>query len=150
MIRDLISQRNSAAMTPPRTGEITQLAAMALIVGQFTAANPAAEMPAPMTPPTTECVVDTGAPTHVARFTQSAADKSAAIIAQMKVAALPMLSGAMMPFAIVETTSPPAISAPALSNTTAMAIAPPIVRAFAPTAGPMLLATSLAPILSAL
>ncbi len=31
------------------------------------------------------------------------------------------------------------MSAPALSNTTAIAIAPPMLSAFAPTAGPMLL-----------
>ena len=52
-----------AAIRPPKTGEITQLAAIVPIVGQFTAAMPAAAMPAPMTPPTTECVVETGAPT---------------------------------------------------------------------------------------
>ena len=36
-----------------------------------------------------------------------------------------MLSGAMIPLAIVETASPPKINAPALSITTAMAMAPP-------------------------
>ena len=49
-------------MTPPRTGEITHEAAILLIVAQLTALNPAAAMPAPITPPTTECVVETGAP----------------------------------------------------------------------------------------
>jgi len=137
-------------MIPPSSGEMIQLAAMALIVGQLTAANPAAAIPAPMTPPTTLCVVETGAPIHVAILTQSAAASSAAIIAQMNTVAFAMLSGAMIPLAMVETTSPPAINAPALSNTTAITMAPPMVSALAPTAGPMLLATSLAPIFSAI
>ena len=150
MMRALMNHKNAAATAPPNTGEITQLAAILVIVGQFTAAKPAAAMPAPITPPTTEWVVDTGAPTHVARFTQRAADKSAASIAQINTWAVGRLSGAMMPLAMVLTTSPPAISAPALSNTTAIAIALPIDRAPAPTAGPMLLATSLAPMFSAM
>src|SRR6056297_4184675 len=99
-MRLLIRARNAAAITPHSTGEITQLAAIAPIVGQFTAANPAAAIPAPITPPTTECVVETGAPTQVARLTQNAAAKSADIIAQINVVAVPMLSGAMMPFAM--------------------------------------------------
>ena len=94
--------------------------------------------------------MDTGAPTHVARFTQRAADSNAAIMAHMNVSGVPMLSGAMMPLAMVETTSPPAIKAPALSNTMAIPIAPPMDNALAPTAGPMLLATSFAPMLSAI
>src|SRR6056297_1530956 len=150
MTRDLMSARKPAAMIPPSTGEITQLAAMALMVGQLTAPKPAAAMPAPMTPPTTEWVVETGAPTHVARLTQSAADMSAAIIAQMKTSAEAIVVGAMIPLEMVETTSPPASSAPALSKIAAMAMAPPSVSALAPTAGPMLLATSLAPMLSAM
>ena len=149
-MRDLITNRKNAAITPPSTGEITQDAAIAPIVSQLTAPNPAAAIPAPITPPTTEWVVDTGAPTYVARFTHNAADRRAAIMAQTKVDASPMLSGAMMPLAIVLTTSPPAINAPADSNTTAIAIAPPMVNAFAPTAGPMLLATSFAPMLRAM
>src|SRR6056297_2659988 len=150
MMRLLISARNAAAITPPNTGEMTQLAAMAPIVGQFTAAKPAAAMPAPITPPTTECVVDTGAPTYVARLTQSAAEISAAIIAQVKTRNSETPAGSMIPLEMVDTTSPPAKSAPALSHIAAMTIAPPMVRALAPTAGPMLLATSLAPMFSAM
>src|SRR6056300_275313 len=90
-IRFLINQRNRAATTPPKTGEITQLAAILYMVGQFTAANPAAAIPAPITPPTTEWVVETGAPTQVARLTQSAADNSAASMAQIKMDAVCML-----------------------------------------------------------
>ena len=86
-----MNHRNRAAINPPKTGEITQLAAILYIVGQFTAANPAAAMPAPMTPPTTECVVETGAPTNVAKLTHSAADKSAASIAQINIEAVCML-----------------------------------------------------------
>jgi hypothetical protein len=58
--------------------------------------------------------------------------------------------GSMMPFLIVETTSPPAMIAPAASNTAAMTSAPKRVSARAPTAGPTLFATSLAPMLSAI
>ena len=145
-----MNHRNRAATTPPKTGEITQLAAILYMVGQLTATNPAAAIPAPITPPTTECVVDTGAPIQVARFTHKAADKTAANIAQMNIAAVCMLSGAMIPLAMVDTTSPPASRAPALSKMAAIAIAPPIVRALAPTAGPILLATSFAPMFSAI
>ena len=150
MILCLIKARKAAAMTPPRTGEIIQLAAIVPIVGQFTAAKPAAAMPAPITPPTTEWVVDTGAPTYVAKFTQSAELINAAIIAHIKTCPSATASVSMIPLEIVETTSPPAKSAPALSQTAAIAIAPPIVSAFAPTAGPMLLATSFAPMLIAI
>jgi hypothetical protein len=55
----------------------------------------------------------------------------------------------IMPPLIVFTTSPPAMIAHPASNIAAMMIAPPIVIAFDPTAGHMLLATSLAPILIA-
>ena len=51
---------------------------------------------------------------------------------------------------IVVMTSPPAIIAPAASKTAAISSAPIKVMAFEPTAGPTLLATSLAPILSAI
>ena len=55
-----------------------------------------------------------------------------------------------MPLEIVDTTSPPANIAPALSHKAAITNAPPIVRALDPTAGPTLLATSLAPIFNAI
>ncbi len=55
-----------------------------------------------------------------------------------------------MPFLMVCTTSPPAIKAPPPSKTAAMTIAPPIVSAFDPTAGPTLLATSFAPMFIAI
>ena len=73
-------------------------------------------MPAPITPPTMECVVETGAPTHVARLTQSAPARRAAIIAQMKVCVSATASGEIMPRDTVPTTSPPAIRAPAVSQ----------------------------------
>src|SRR6056297_3788738 len=150
MMRDLMRARNRAAMIPPKTGEITQLAAILAMVGQFTAAKPAAAIPAPMTPPTTEWVVETGAPTLVARLTQSAAEISAASMAPTKMRASATLLGSIMPLEMVDTTSPPAKSAPADSQIAAITMAPPMVRALAPTAGPMLLATSLAPMLSAM
>src|SRR6056300_148724 len=150
MMFALINHKNAAAITPPNTGEITQLAAIFDMVPQSTAPKPAAAMPAPITPPTTEWVVDTGAPTHVAILTHNAADSRAAIIAQINTSTDCMLDGAMMPLAMVDTTSPPAINAPALSNMAAIAMAPAMVRAFAPTAGPILFATSFAPIFSAI
>ena len=146
----MISARNIAATAPPKTGEIIQLRAIILIEGQFTAAIPAAAMPAPMTPPTTECVVDTGAPTHVARLTHRADEISAAIIAQMNTWESATDAGSMIPFEMVDTTSPPASRAPALSQMAAMMIAPPMLSALAPTAGPILLATSLAPMFTAI
>ncbi len=120
LIFALMNDRNSAAITPPSTGEITQLAAICPIVGQFTAATPAAAIPAPITPPTMECVVDTGAPSQVARFSQSDAAISADIIAQMKICGSAIASGDTMPPEMVLTTSPPAISAPAVSKTAAI------------------------------
>src|SRR6056297_3915377 len=100
-MRLLIRARNAAAITPPSPGEITQLAAIAPMVGQFTAPSPAAAIPAPITPPTTECVVETGAPTHVARLIHSAALSRAAIIAQMKARVSATLVGSMMPLDMV-------------------------------------------------
>ena len=91
IILDLINHKKTAAIAPPRTGEITQLAAIFPIVGQLTAANPAAAIPAPITPPTTECVVDTGAPTQVARLTHKAAANRAESIANIKIVDVCML-----------------------------------------------------------
>ena len=56
----------------------------------------------------------------------------------------------MIPFLIVPTTSPPAMIAPEASKIAAMIIAPVSVIAFDPTAGPTLLATSFAPMFSAM
>jgi hypothetical protein len=55
----------------------------------------------------------------------------------------------IIPPLIVFTTSPPAIIAPLASNIAAIIIAQPIVIAFEPTAGPILLATSFAPMFMA-
>ena len=137
-------------MAPPSRGEITQLAAIAPITCQSTAPKPAAAMPAPMTPPTTAWVVETGAPSQVARLTQTEQAISAAIIAHTNVAGSATASGATMPLEMVDTTSPPAMMAPALSNMAAMTSAAVSVMALAPTAGPTLFATSLAPMLSAM
>ena len=51
---------------------------------------------------------------------------------------------------MVPTTSPPATMAPMASNTAATRMAQPMARAPEPTAGPMLLATSLAPMFMAM
>ena len=143
--------KNAAAISPPRTGEITQEAAIFAIVAQETILKPAAAIPAPITPPTIECVVETGAFIIVAKFNHKAAAKSAAIIAQMKGSGFPPKAEmSMMPFLIVLTTSPPAINAPAASKIAAITIATVIVIAFDPTAGPTLFATSFAPMFIAI
>ena len=147
----LMAKRKEAAIIPPRTGEIIHEAAIFPMVPHATIPNPAAAIPAPITPPTMECVVDTGAFAMVAKFSHNAAAKSAAIIAQMNESVLPPKAlMSIIPFLMVFTTSPPAISAPAASNTAAMTIAPPMVSALEPTAGPTLLATSFAPIFIAI
>jgi len=111
---------------------------------------PPAAMPAPSTPPTMEWVVETGAPAAVAILSQSAPASRAAVISQMKTLVSATASGLMIPLLMVLTTSPPAMMASAASKMAAMKIAPVRVRALEPTAGPMLLATSLAPMLSAM
>ena len=131
-------------------GEISQLRTMLPITPQSTAAKPAAATPAPSTPPTIECVVEIGAPRAVARLSHRAAASSAAIMSQTKVWVSGMRLGSMMPLRIVPTTSPPAMMAPAASKTAATSSAPPSERTRAPTAGPTLLATSFAPMFSAM
>ena len=56
----------------------------------------------------------------------------------------------MIPFATVLTTSPPAKMAPALSQIAAIKTAESTVNTLPPTAGPILFATSLAPIFNAM
>src|SRR5690606_12084903 len=107
---------------------------------------PPAARPAPSTPPTIEWVVDTGAPIQVAKLSQRAPASSAAVMSQIKVVVSDTSSGLIIPDLMVPTTLPPAISAPAASQNPANTIAPVRVRAPEPTAGPTLLATSLAPI----
>ena len=120
------------------------------MVGQLTNSNPAAAMPAPITPPTMEWVVETGAFSKVARLIHSAAANNALNIKARKVATSIASPGEMIPFETVLTTSPPARMAPALSQTAAIRTAMPTVRTRPPTAGPILLATSLAPMFSAI
>src|SRR5690606_11388223 len=148
-ISHLIAASRAAATTPPMTGEMTQLATMPPMVGQATTAGPAAATPDPITPPTMAWVVDTGAPSTVARLTHTAAANRAAIISRMKSAASMAAGGVMMPLEMVSTTSPPARIAPAASHTAAMTRAAVRVMALLPTAGPTLLATSLAPMFRA-
>ena len=63
----LIRYRKPAAIRPPDRGEITQLSTMLPMVSQLTSPQPPAAMPAPITAPMMECVVETGAPMAVAR-----------------------------------------------------------------------------------
>src|SRR5690554_898846 len=142
--------KNRAAKAPPSTGEITQLPAILAITLQSAIPQPPAAMPAPSTPPTIEWVVDTGAPIQVARLSQSAPANNAAVINQTKARPSSRLEGSIMPPFMVETTSPPAINAPADSKIPARITAAPRDRAPEPTAGPTLFATSLAPILIAI
>ena len=86
----------------------------------------------------------------VARLIQSAAANNAAIIANTKARGSAIWNGSMISLATVVTTSPPAINAPAVSKIAAMISAPAMVSALEPTAGATLLATSLAPMLSAM
>jgi hypothetical protein len=116
----------------------------------LTRSQPTAAAPAPSTPPTIEWVVDTGAPIQVARLSHSAPASSAAIISQTNVAASSIRVGSMMPPLMVLTTSPPAMIAPSASNTAAMRMAWVRLIAREPTAGPTLLATSLAPMFMAM
>ena len=146
----MIQKRKPAAIAPPITGEIIQLAAIIPIWFQFAIPNPPAAIPAPRTPPTIAWVVETGAPKAVAMLSQRAPAKSAAIIKAIKIRAFGIREGSMIPFFTVLTTSPPAIKAPAASKIAAIKIAPNKVRALEPTAGPTLLATSLAPIFIAM
>ena len=135
---------------PPKTGEITQLAAIFDMVTQLTKPKPAPAMPAPITPPTIEWVVETGAFKKVARLIHSAAANRALSIRFRKSVAVTPSPGLMMPLATVCTTSPPARIAPALSQTAAITTAAVTVNTLPPTAGPILLATSFAPIFSAM
>ncbi len=137
-------------MAPPITGEINQLATIAPVCCQSAMPQPPAARPAPRTPPTIEWVVETGAPMAVAKFSQSPAARSAAIISQMNVSRSLIEPGSMMPCLMVLTTSPPAMIAPADSKMAAMMMAPVSVMACEPTAGPTLLATSLAPMFIAM
>ena len=84
-----------------------------------------------------EWVVETGALIQVAKLTHKAAEIIAASIAQIRVCASASAVLSMMLPAMVWATSPPASSAPALSQIAAMAMAPPIDSTRAPTAGPM-------------
>src|SRR6185437_9875083 len=137
------------ATAAPRTGVAIQLVAIAAIDSQFTAPMPAAVAPAPITPPTMAWVVETGAPIQVEKLIQRADEISAASMMWIRIAGSEMASGTTIAVEMVATTALPARRAPRLSQTAAMASAPAIVIALAPTAGPTLLATSFAPMLSA-
>ena len=142
--------RRKAATIPPNTGDITQLAAIAAIVPQFTIDSPATVKPAPKIPPTIECVVDTGELKKVARFIHNAAANKALSIKYLKLVTETSVPGEIIPLETVLTTSPPANKAPELSHTAAIKTAVPTVITLPPTAGPILLATSLAPIFKAM
>ncbi|MNL75222.1 hypothetical protein D3C87_2009860 [compost metagenome] len=97
-----------------------------------------------------EWVVEIGALAQVAMLISTAAARSAAIIAQISTLGLEINAPLVMPLAIVVATLPPASTAPATSKTAARASPKPIVMARAPTAAPILLVTSFAPIFIAI
>src|SRR5574344_671260 len=142
--------KKPAATIAPSKGDITQEEAISAKLVQFNIENPALAIPAPITPPTIACVVETGAPIEVAKFNQTAPAKRPAVIAQINEFLSEIRLISIIPLFIVFTTSPPAIIAPALSNIAAIIMAPVKVNAFAPTAGPTLFATSFAPIFNAI
>src|SRR5574344_55166 len=142
--------KKPAATIPPSIGDIIHEDAISNKLPQFKIEKPALAIPAPITPPTIACVVETGAPIDVAKFNQTAPARSPAVIAQINEFLSAIKFGSIIPLLIVFTTSPPAIIAPALSNIPAIIIAPVKVKAFAPTDGPTLFATSFAPIFKAM
>ena len=100
-ILTLISNSKPAATIPPKTGEMNQLAAILDIVTQLTRPKPAPAMPAPITPPTIEWVVDTGAFKKVARLIHNAAANRALSIKLRKSVAVIPSSGLIIPLATV-------------------------------------------------
>ena len=86
----------------------------------------------------------------MARCSHSAPASKAENITQANSVASVICLLSMMPPLMVPTTSPPATIAPMASKMAATTIAQPIVMAPEPTAGPMLLATSLAPMFMAM
>ena len=145
-----MKSKKSTAMTPPSTGESTQLEAIVPSTHQFATPKPPAAIPAPSTPPTIECVVDTGARKIVAKCTQIAPAIKVASITNKNTCESLIFLGSIMPDLMVLTTSPPAKIAPLASQIAAIIIAPVSVIACDPTAGPTLLATSFAPMLIAI
>ena len=118
----IIKYNNSAATTPPKTGEITQLAAILAIVPQFTIEAPATVRPAPRIPPTMEWVVDTGELKKVAKLIQRAAANNALNIKYLNCVVFINSPGDIIPFETVLTTSPPANNAPELSHIAAITV----------------------------
>ena len=141
---------NPAAIVPPSTGDVTQLATICPIFSQFITSIPRAIIPAPTSHPITECVAETGDFVYVATLIHTAEPKSVASIIPINTLISVTALASMIPHLIVFTTSPPAIIAPLASKIAAIIIAHHIVMARDPTAGPMLFATSFAPMLRAI
>lgn len=97
-----------------------------------------------------ECVADTGALKYVAILIQRAAPSRVAVIMYINSCGFVIIDESIIHHLIVLTTSQPAIIAHDASNIAAIIIAPVKVRAFAPTAGHILFATSLAHIFIAI
>ena len=104
-------------------------------------------MAKPTRAPTMEWVVETGQPRLEATISQMAAASRAASMPKTRISGLSAIpEGSMIPLRMVLVTCPPASAAPPNSKMAAMMIAVLTVIAPEPTAVPMTLATSLAPI----
>ena len=84
MSRWMLNIRTNA-ISPPTTGEMTQLAAICPIFAHLTASTPIPAMPKPTKAPTIECVVETGQPFNEATNSQMAAASKAAIMPNISI-----------------------------------------------------------------
>ncbi|OQB34681.1 MAG: hypothetical protein BWY06_03389 [Candidatus Latescibacteria bacterium ADurb.Bin168] len=145
-----ITRKSTHAKRPPRNGDSTQLVPILASVIHRTAPPPLAANPNPATAPMMECVVDTGHPFHVAMWSQTADARSAASIPTPMNGPTFSTNGTFITsYRIVLVTCPPAKKAPENSKTDATATAALRVRTRDPTAVPIALATSFAPIVHA-
>ncbi len=144
---------------PPATGEMNQEATICPILAQLTACQPAATTPKPATAPTMEWVVETGMPYMVEKWSQKAAESSAADMPITRMMAASWLdmpgmavrtAGSTMPLRTVFVTWAPTRTAPANSQIPAAMTALRMEIALEPTASAMEFATSLAPIFHAM
>src|SRR6056297_900765 len=88
----------------PKKGEITQVNAILSIVNQFTAPQPAATIPNPIIPPTTECVVEMGIDQNVANKIQTVVAINVAMAPKSRTLGSLTASHLTIPFMMVEVT----------------------------------------------
>jgi len=96
-------------MVPASNGDTTQLAAIEPTFGHSTTSKPIPIEAKPTMAPTMECVVETGQPKYDEISNQVPADRRADIIPKTKRSGLEATTPeSMIPFRIVDVTSPPA------------------------------------------